>query len=179
MYENDQNRRPSPTWWEDSHESGWQRARSAMRRDWDQTKSDFTAGRKGADLNQNVGDTVAQALGKKAIPGPNTPNPMTPQESMRHVRNAAKRMDHEAERWAKDAEKAIDKTLTEKTAEAHRWEDAERPIRYGYGAASYYGVAWSDDTERRLRAEWTGLHPEEPWEDVRIHVRRGWDEAAR
>ena len=179
MLDNAQSSNRSPAWWQDDHEGGWQRVRSAMKRDWEQTKADLTAGRKGADLNQNVGDTVGQALGKQATPGPSTPNAMNAAELETHVRKAARSQDREAARWAKDAEKAIDKSQAEAGPYGRGWEQAEAPIRYGYGAASHYGIGWGDETESQLRAEWTGLNPAEPWEDVRIHVRRGWDEARR
>lgn len=45
----------------------------ALKRDWEQTKHDFDK-EAGKELNQGAGDTVEQALGKKPIPGPNTPN---------------------------------------------------------------------------------------------------------
>ena len=62
-----------PKWWsEEQHGSAWSRVKEAMKRDWEQTKNDFKAG--GADLDQDVDDTVKQAAGKEAIPGPTTPN---------------------------------------------------------------------------------------------------------
>ena len=63
----------NPSWWNDSHVSGWDRTKEALRRDWEQTKADFTDG--GHELNQDVGDTVKQASGKQRIPGGNAPNP--------------------------------------------------------------------------------------------------------
>lgn len=62
-----------PKWWrEESHGSAWLRAKEAMKRDWEQTKSDMHAG--GRDLNQNVSDTVKQATGKEPIPRTNAPS---------------------------------------------------------------------------------------------------------
>jgi hypothetical protein len=58
-------------WW-DEPDSGWERVKEAFRRDWEQTKADF--GAKAPDLDQNVGDTVKQALGKEPIPPPDVPN---------------------------------------------------------------------------------------------------------
>ena len=31
-----------PGWWSEQHESTWSRLKSALRRDWEQTKADFT-----------------------------------------------------------------------------------------------------------------------------------------
>jgi hypothetical protein len=63
-----------PRWWNNQHESTWERMREAMRRDWEQTKADFTKNKKGADLNQDVDDTVKQAAGKDPIPPRGVPN---------------------------------------------------------------------------------------------------------
>lgn len=56
-----------PQWWNDKHSSTWERVREALRRDWEQTKADFSSS-DDADLNQNIGDTVKQGLGKEPIP---------------------------------------------------------------------------------------------------------------
>jgi hypothetical protein len=60
------NTRRNPQWWNDQYESGWERVKAALRRDWDQTKHDF--GGKEPDTDQNVDDTVKQAAGKQPIP---------------------------------------------------------------------------------------------------------------
>ena len=62
-----------PRWWSEEHRSAWERVKAAFRRDWEQTKADFSS--KGRDLNQDVDDTVKQAAGKKAIPPRNVKNP--------------------------------------------------------------------------------------------------------
>src|SRR3954467_7786007 len=56
----------NPTWWNDKHESGWEKVKAAFQRDWDQTKHDF--GGKQPDTDQDVDDTVKQAAGKQPIP---------------------------------------------------------------------------------------------------------------
>jgi hypothetical protein len=61
-----------PSWWNEKHDSTWDRIKSAMRRDWEQTKADVSG--KGHDLNQGVGHTVKQAAGKEPIPPGDTPN---------------------------------------------------------------------------------------------------------
>ena len=45
----------------------------ALKRDWEQTKHDLNTD-KGRELNQDVGDTVGQAVGKKPIPPRDVPN---------------------------------------------------------------------------------------------------------
>ncbi len=61
-----------PQWWNDKHEGTWDRVKEAMKRDWEQTKNDFSS-KKGEDLNQSAGDTVKQAAGKEPIPPANQP----------------------------------------------------------------------------------------------------------
>ncbi len=48
-------------------------AGEALHRDWEQTKHDFNK-TKGEQLNQDVGDTLGQAAGKKPIPPEGVPN---------------------------------------------------------------------------------------------------------
>ena len=64
-----------PKWWKQEHDSAWDRVKDAMKRDWEQTKSDLTRGRKGRDLDQDVDDTVKQAAGKEPIPPTSMRNP--------------------------------------------------------------------------------------------------------
>ena len=47
---------------------------SAMKRDLEQTKHDLSGGKKGQELNQDVGDTVKQGLGKEPTPPLSVPN---------------------------------------------------------------------------------------------------------
>lgn len=44
-------------------------AKEALARDWEQTKSDMP-GLEGKDLDQDVDDTVKQAVGKEPVPSP-------------------------------------------------------------------------------------------------------------
>ena len=56
-----------PKWWtKDQHESNWERVKDALKRDWEQTKVDLKG--QGSDLDQDVDDTVKQAVGKDVIP---------------------------------------------------------------------------------------------------------------
>jgi hypothetical protein len=58
----------NPKWWTDNHTSKWERAKEALKRDWEQTKHDLGS-KKAPDLDQSAGDTVRQAVGKQPIPG--------------------------------------------------------------------------------------------------------------
>jgi hypothetical protein len=74
MIENATKTSDRPNWWTDQHATGWERIREAVRRDWEQTKHDVSQ-KSGHQLNQDVGDTVKQAIGKESIPGNTAPNP--------------------------------------------------------------------------------------------------------
>ena len=63
-----------PSWWNEAHTSTWERVKEAMRRDWEQTKHDFSA-KAGHHLHQDANDTVAQATGVRPIPPNDQPNP--------------------------------------------------------------------------------------------------------
>ena len=49
------------------------KAGEALKRDWEQTKHDFNKDA-GRELNQDVGDTIGQAVGKKPVPPRSVPN---------------------------------------------------------------------------------------------------------
>lgn len=143
-----------PKWWtEEKHGTSWDRAKEAMKRDWEQTKKDFGAG--GRELDQDVDDTVKQAVGKDVIPPRNQVNapggiPMP--------KPAAPRM------------------------EGYAWHDVEQPIRYGYGARQQYGSQhsdWNDKLEVALKEEWEQLKKDsnKAWNDVKHFVRHGYDRA--
>ena len=59
------------------------------------------------------------------------------------------------------------------------WNEIELPIEYGYSARTHYKghTAWSSDVEDTLRNEWTSASDKtgRAWEDVRDHVRRGFE----
>jgi hypothetical protein len=57
-----------PNWWTQRETGAWERVRSALERDWEQTKADLSAKHTGHDLHQQIGDTVKQVAGKEAIP---------------------------------------------------------------------------------------------------------------
>jgi hypothetical protein len=62
-----------PKWYSAEHRDAWERVKAAFRRDWEQTKADFSD-KKGLELNQDVGDTVKQAAGKEPVPPLSQPN---------------------------------------------------------------------------------------------------------
>src|ERR1700744_4964643 len=68
-----QSQMKNPSWWTEDHNRGWDKVKEAFQRDWEQTKADFSK-TKGQKLDQQVGDTVKQAVGKEEIPPPGVPN---------------------------------------------------------------------------------------------------------
>jgi hypothetical protein len=118
----------NPRWWTKDHDSTWERVKAALRADWEQTKNDLSS-KRGADLDQDVGDTVKQMAGKEQPPM------------------------------------------------AGDWTRAEPAMRYGYGSSQYYrdDKDWNDGVEAKLRQEWDDLKSGRTWDEVKGHVRRGWD----
>jgi hypothetical protein len=178
MLNQDQDRiskRRDPKWWDDDRNSGWERVKAAFRRDWEQTKADLSGGKKGEDLNQDVGDTMRQASGKQTIPGQHQANPMDAEDIEKRVKKAEKEMDKQEKRYAKEAGKTADRMADDRGWDRWRtWEEAEVPLMYGYGASSFY-ADWDAESEQRMRDEWNDLHPDTDWDDVRDTVRTGWD----
>ncbi len=60
------------------------------------------------------------------------------------------------------------------------WDEVEVPANYGFAARQQYGAqhtAWTTDLETTLKSDWEkGEHDvKSNWENVRDHVRRGYD----
>ena len=62
-----------PSWWTEQDQGAWDRAREAVRRDWDQTLHDLHLG--GHELNQSVVDTFKQAGAQEPMPPIDKANP--------------------------------------------------------------------------------------------------------
>lgn len=61
------------------------------------------------------------------------------------------------------------------------WDDAEVPVRYGYGAAHHHKNHDWNGVEADLRSEWDSesSHAKQKWDDVKASVHRGFDHARR
>ena len=137
-----------PSWWnEQQHGSAWQRVKESMRRDWEQTKNDFTPG--APDLNQDVDDTIKQATGQVAIPAPGEKTPASKREAKRAAKKGPVPWD--------DVESPV----------------AYGYAARSYYATSY--PQWDDKLEGELRSEWDKANAGKPWDAVKSHVRRGFD----
>ena len=133
-----------PKWWNQDHDSAWDRVKDAMKRDWEQTKSDFHAG--GRDLDQDVNDTVKQAAGKDAIPPRTQANAPggTPRDDtagwddiespMRYGVGA--REQYGAREWDDKLESTLKSEWEEtKDASQRKWNDVKGYVRRGYERA--------------------------------------------
>jgi hypothetical protein len=128
----------NPKWWTEEHTSTWDRVKDAMKRDWEQTKADFskTAGK---ELDQSAGDTVKQAAGKEAIPGPNTPNPKPMKETdwdhaagrYRYGVGARKQYGGADGRWDDRLEGRLASEWKDLEGET-TWDEAKANVRRGY-----------------------------------------------
>ena len=182
-----------PNWWTDKHTSAWERVKDAMKRDWEQTKNDFSGN--GRELKQDAGDTVKQAFGSAPIPAPTVrTHPLDEADA----KKAREKMDHETVQTAKAIEDAqieivdvgvrahedVMKAQTriseavERRAEATRnWDEVEQEVRYGFGARTQYpsDQIWDDGVENELRGEWNTLAIGRSWDQSRAEIRRGWN----
>ena len=128
-----------PSWWRDEHSSAWERAKEALRRDWEQTKADLSDG--GEELNQSVADTLRQAAGKEPIlpRGFANPNDAAKQPSLRDWDNAepALRYGYGARQYYSedDWNDAVEQKLRREWAsnpEQSSWDQVRHAVRRGW-----------------------------------------------
>jgi hypothetical protein len=157
-----------PRWWADTHTSNWDRVKEALHRDWEQTKSDFSGGKKGKELHQDVGDTLGQAFGKQPIPPNDAPNPPDADD----IKKAARAQEKVALKLDDETERGVKRDL-----DAMKWEDAQLPLRFGHGASAHYLNEWDEAFEPRIRQDWEETYPDQSWDSARPLARQGWDHA--
>src|SRR5437763_11102497 len=113
------NENRNPKWWNQTHESGWDRVKAAFKRDWDQTKHDF--GGKEPDTNQNIDDTVKQAAGKQPIPPRSQPNYEDVEPAYRFGYGAKSHYRNQYSKWDTDVENRLKEDWTSANPEAN-WD---------------------------------------------------------
>lgn len=119
----------NPTWWTDENDSAWERVKSAMKRDWDQTKHDL--GGKEPDTNQKIGNTTRQASGKEVIPPRGQPTYEELEPAHRFGHGARSKYGAEYPDWDDDLEDRLKDDW--KSVDAKRsWEKDRAAIRYGW-----------------------------------------------
>jgi len=123
-----------PAWWDQQYDSAWERIREALRRDWEQTKADLCSS--GKELNQDLGDTIEQAIGTKPIPPPNQPVPDTDwsdaESAMRYGYGARRQYADENE-WNDRLEAKLRDEWTVLEPD-RRWDEAKPQIKRGWSA---------------------------------------------
>jgi hypothetical protein len=120
----------NPSWWNQEHDSGWDRVKQAFRRDWDQTKHDF--GGDEPDMKQDVNDTVGQAAGKKPIPPGDQPNFDEYEPAARFGYGARRQYGSRYSAWNSDLEDQLRRDW-ESTADAgDGWDRYRSAVRRGW-----------------------------------------------
>lgn len=135
-----------PKWWsKEQHESAWERVKEAMKRDWEQTKTDFAG--HGKDLAQDVDDTVKQALGKEVIPPVTQANVHHPkavtkpiwqdvEEPIQYGYAARTQYGKTYDTWDDKLEGTLKNEWEGAKTTAHRdWNDVKQYVRHGYDRA--------------------------------------------
>jgi hypothetical protein len=121
----------NPSWWTGEHDSAWDRVKEAFRRDWEQTKHDFGAG--GKDLDQDVHETVGQAVGAQPIPPGNQPNYEEDEAAARFGYGARRQYGSSYSQWNDDLEARLKKDWeTVRGDTGASWDRARRAVRRGW-----------------------------------------------
>lgn len=129
-----------PSWWTDQHTSSWDRTKMALQRDWEQTKADLSKS-KGQELNQGVGDTVKQALGKETIPAAGQPNVSTERKDWDLAEPAVRygygARQHFAQHssWGQELESTLRKDW-ENLKSGRTWDEVKDFVRRGWNSAT-------------------------------------------
>lgn len=120
-----------PSWWNQEHDSAWERVREAFRRDWDQTKHDF--GGSEPDLNQDAGDTARQAAGRQPIPSRGRPTFEAREPAYRFGYSARRQYGKTRTAWNAQVEDQL-RTDWQATyaADDQRWEQYQNDVRRGW-----------------------------------------------
>jgi hypothetical protein len=119
----------NPKWWNDTHESGWDRVKAAFKRDWDQTKHDL--GGHEPDTDQNVNDTVKQAAGKQPIPPRGQPTYEEVEDAYRFGYGARDQYGKKYSRWDNQLESQLEQDWRD-TYSDREWKSHRDSIRRGW-----------------------------------------------
>jgi hypothetical protein len=121
----------NPQWWNEKHESAWNRVKLAMKRDWDQTKHDL--GGKEPETNQSVGHTTRQASGKEAIPPRGQPAYEELEPAHRFGYGARSKYGKDHPKWDDKLETQLENDWNVTyPARKQTWMQDRAAIRYGW-----------------------------------------------
>lgn len=124
-----------PVWWTEEHSSSWERAKAALRRDWEQTKADVSDG--GHELNQDASDTVQQMAGKQGIPSGDRPNPERWEDAEPALRYGHGAGLHFVEReWDTELEEELKRSWRD-NGDGGTWDRVKATVRRGWESAKF------------------------------------------
>jgi hypothetical protein len=130
MQTEQQTQMKNPGWWTEDHTKGWDRVKEAFRRDWEQTKSDLSK-TKGQNLDQQVGDTVKQAIGSEQIPPAGQPNHgkfAEVESAYRYGYGARQKYSTDAKSWTDELDGRLSKEWSSLGA-TQKWSDVRPHVR--------------------------------------------------
>lgn len=139
-----------PTWWTKELDTGWDRFKDAMQRDWDQTKFDLGA-KHVRDIDQDIDDTVRQAAGTQEIPPRGVPN------ADAHTKEALN-VAHDRDRYTEALRYGYGAASTD-TYRSHQ--------------------SWDDKLEMKMKQEWQDLKSGRTWDEVKLAVKSSFEKARR
>jgi len=144
---------PHPAWWNDAYTSDWDRVKEALRRDWEQTKADFSIGH-AVDLNQNVADTIKQAVGDQPVPPPMVKTRAdTPGQVADHVeKNMKERLKAEEHIAEARTDMAVERVRTEAKVAETKAEAEEKIAKAKREAQEKFAKEQEKITEMRTKA---------------------------
>ncbi len=123
------NDKRNPKWWNQTHDSAWDKVKAAFKRDWDQTKHDF--GGKEPDTDQDVDDTVKQAAGKQPIPPRGQPTYEEREDAYRFGYGARSYYGKQYAQWDNDLENQLERDWRD-TYTDRDWKNYRDSIRQGW-----------------------------------------------
>lgn len=128
---NHMNQYKNPNWWNQEHDTAWERTKAAFKRDWDQTKHDV--GGHEPDTDQKIGNTTRQASGKEAIPPRGVPTYEEVEPAYRYGFGARSKYEDEHLEWDDELEAQL-KGEWEGIAPARKqtWMQDRAAIRRGW-----------------------------------------------
>jgi hypothetical protein len=121
--------RKNPKWWNQEHESAWDKVKAAFKRDWDQTKHDF--GGNEPDTDQDVDDTVKQAAGKQPIPPRGQPTYEEHEDAYRFGYGARSHYGKQHRDWNEQLESQLRQDW-EQTYADRGWNQYRNSVRVGW-----------------------------------------------
>jgi hypothetical protein len=134
-----------PKWWTEKHASQWENLKTALERDWEQTKADLHLG--GHELKQKLTDTLKQAAGAEPAPPASVPNSVGTTKGsdltwdyaeppLRYGVGAREQYGAKHAQWNDDLETTLknDWETSESSAKA-KWEDVKALVRHGFDRA--------------------------------------------